>query len=125
GVGPDVTLDPEVLRPAEDPRAVGVGIDRLEADPEPADLGQVLGLRALPDPADAAHVIRREGTAVVPDLEPAGEELERHLARAGILGVLDQLEDEMRSVAVELAEQLEHGCIPAVAGNVVRADLVI
>ncbi len=125
GIGPDVLLDPEILGAAVDPRTVGVGVDRLEADAELADLGQVIRLGALTDAADAADVGHGEVAPVVPDLQPIGEKGERQVGRAGVLSVLDQLEDEVRALAVELAEQFEHGRVPAVAGDVLRPDLVI
>jgi hypothetical protein len=61
----------------------------------------------------------------VPDLEPIGEKGEGQVCRARVLGVLDQLEDEVRPLTVELAEQFEHGRVPAVAGDIFRPDLVI
>src|SRR6202035_963837 len=66
-----------------------------------------------------------EGTAVVPHLEPVREKPEAQLGRAGVLGVLDQLEDEVRALAVQLAEQFESGGVPAVAADVLLADLLV
>jgi hypothetical protein len=60
-----------------------------------------------------------------PYLQPIAEELEGQLGRAGVLGVLDQFEDEVRALAVELPEQFEYGCVPAIAGDVLRTNLVI
>src|SRR6185503_9395709 len=102
-----------------------VGVHRLEADAEPPDRGEVTGLGALADPADAAHVGLGERPPVVPQLEPVREQLEGQLGRAGVLGVLDQLEDEVRALAVQLAEQVEHGGVPAVPGDVLLADLLV
>ena len=125
GIGPDVRLNPEVLSPAVDVRGAGVRVHRLEADAELPDLGEVPGLPALADPADAAHVGLGEGPAVMPYLQPVGEELEGQLGRARVLGVLDQLEDEVGPLAVELPEQVQHRGVPAVAGDVLVADLPV
>jgi hypothetical protein len=122
---PDEALDPEVLAAAVDVRRLGVCVHRFEADAELPDLGQVGRLLALADPADAAHVGFGERPAVVPQLQTVGEELEGQLARARVLGVLDQLEDEMRPLAVELPEQVEHRGVPAVPGDVLVADLLV
>ena len=121
----DVVVDPEALAAAVDPRAAGVGVDRLEPDAELADRGEVGGLGARADPADAAHVGLGERPAVVPHLQAAGEQLERHLGRPGVLRVLDQLEDEVGALAVQPAEQVQHGRVPAVAGDVLVADLLV
>src|ERR1700743_1323418 len=56
---------------------------------------------------------------------PAGCELEAQLGRPGVLGVLDQLEDEVGPLAVQLAEQVQHRGVPAVAGDVLVADLLV
>ena len=122
---PDVVLDPEVLVPAVDARRPGVGVHRLEPDAELPDLGEVAGLPALADPADAADVRLGERPAVVPHLQPVGEELEGQLGRARVLGVLDQLEDEVSAIAVQLAEQIQYGGVPAVPGDVLVADLPV
>ena len=124
-IRPDVLLDPEMLVRAVDPGCIGVRVDRLEADAEPADLGKVFGLGALANSADAAHVGGGKRAAVVAYLQPIVEKLKGQLCRAGVFGVLDQLEDEVRAVAVELPEQFEDGRVPAVARDVLRANLVI
>ena len=82
-------------------------------------------LSALADPADAAHVGLGEGPAVMPQLQPVLEQLEGQLGRAGVLGVLDQLEDEVGALAVQLPEQVQHGRVPAVPGDVLLADLLV
>ena len=126
GVRPDVHLDPEmlarVLARAVDARRFRVGVHGLEADAELPDLGQVAGLLAGTDPADAADVGFGEGAAVVPYLQAIVEELEGQLGRARVLRVLDQLEDEVRALAVELPEQVQHRRVPAVPGDVLVAD---
>ena len=65
----DVVLDPEMLARAVDVRGLGVRIDRLEPDAEPADRRQVPGFRGLPDAADAPNVGFGEGPAVMPYLQ--------------------------------------------------------
>src|ERR1700730_9397528 len=87
------------------------------------DRGKVPGLRAFADPAHAADVGPGERPPLVPQLQPVTEHLEGQLGRSGVLGVLDQLEDEVRALAVQLAEQVEHGGVPAVPGDVLLADL--
>ena len=124
-VGPDVILDPEVLVPAVDVRAAGVGVDRLESDAELADRGEVAGFAALADPADAADVGFGERPSVVPQLQPVRRQLEGQLGGPGVLGVLDQLEDEVSPLAVQLPEQIQHGGVPAVPGDVLLADLLV
>ncbi len=120
---PDVVVDPEVLGAAVHARGGGVRVHRLEADAELADLREVPGLPALGDPADAPHVGLGERPAVVPDLQPVAEQLERQRGRARVLGVLDQLEDEVGALAVQVPEKIKHGGIPAVPGDVLVADL--
>ena len=122
GGGPDVVVDPEVLGAAMHLRGPGVRVHRLEADAELPDLREVPGLAALRDPAHAAHVGLGERPAVVPDLQPVREQLEGQLGRARVLGVLDQLEDEVGALAVQVPEQIEDGGVPAVAGDVLVAD---
>jgi len=122
---PDVVVDPEVLGAAVHPRGLGVGVDRLEADAELPDFRQVPGFPALPDPGDAAHVGLGERPPVVPDFQPVIEELEGQRGRARILGVLDQLEDEVSALAVQVPEQVQHGRVPAVPGDVLVADLLV
>ena len=122
---PDVVLDPEVLARAVDTRGPRVGVHRLEADAELADRGEVPGFPALADPADAADVGLGERPAVVPQLQPVREQLEDDLGRAGVLGVLDQLEDEVGPLAVQLSEQVQHGGVPAVPGDILLADLLV
>jgi hypothetical protein len=83
-------------------------------------------LKPMPrDPGHAAHVGLGERPAVVPDLQPVGEQPELQPGGARILGVLDQLEDEVGALAVEVAEQIQHGGVPAVAGDVLVADLLV
>src|ERR1700730_16690291 len=89
------------------------------------DRGKVPGLRAFADPAHAADVGPGERPPVVPELQPVAGHLEGQLGRSGVLGVLDQLEDEVRAIAVQLAEQVEHGGVPAVPGDVLLADLLV
>src|SRR5713226_7795489 len=79
----------------------------------------------MSDPADAPDVGVGEGPAIVPYLQPILEELKSQLPRADVLGILDQLENEMRPVAVQLPEEIEHGCVRAVPGDVLRTDLVV
>src|SRR5216683_1698584 len=79
----------------------------------------------MSDPADAPDVGVGEGPAIVPYLQPILEELKSQLPLADVLGILDQLENEMRPVAVQLPEEIEHGCIRAVPGDVLRTDLVV
>src|SRR5260370_36171083 len=59
------------------------------------------------------------------ELRPVIEKVEGRLGRAGVLGVLDQLEDEVGALAVELPEQVQHGRVPAVPGDVLLADPLI
>ncbi len=125
GGRPHVVVDPEVLRAAVDARGPGVRVHGLEADAELPDLGEVPGLPALRDPGHAAHVRLRERPAVVPDLQPVAEQPEVQPGRARVLGVLDQLEDEVGALAVQVAEQIEHGRVPAVTGDVLIADLLV
>ena len=122
---PDVVVDPEVLGAAVHARGRGVRVHRLEADAELADLREVRGLPALGHPADAPHVGLGERPAVVPDLQPVAEQLERQRGRARVLGVLDQLEDEVGALAVQVPEKIQHGGIPAVPGDVLVADLCV
>ena len=122
GSGPDVVVDPEMLGAAVHLRGPGVRVHRLEADAELPDLREVPGLAALRDPAYAAHVGLGERPAVVPDLQPVREQLEGQRGRARVLGVLDQLEDEVGALAVQVPEQIQDGGIPAVAGDVLLAD---
>jgi hypothetical protein len=84
-----------MLAAAVDARVPGIGVDRLEPDAEFPDLCPVAGLGALADAADAAHVVFVEVPAVVPYLKPILEQLERDLGRAGVLGILEQLEDDI------------------------------
>jgi hypothetical protein len=121
----DVLLDPEMLARAVDTGGPGVRVHRLEPDAELADLREISGLPALADPADAADVGFGEGPAVVRHFQPIVKQLEGQLGRPGVLGVLDQLEDEVGALAVELPEQIEHGRVPAVAGDVLAADLLV
>src|SRR5260370_12298748 len=79
----------------------------------------------MSDPADAPDVGVGEGPAIVPYLQPILEELKSQLPRADVLGILDQLENEMGPVAVQLPEEIEHGCVRAVPGDVLRTDLVV
>src|SRR6266571_8163328 len=94
GKRPDVVLDPEMLVRTVDARVLGIRVHRLETDAELADLREISGLPALTDPADATNVGFREGPAIVLHLQAIFKKLEGQLCRAGILGVLDQLEDE-------------------------------
>ena len=121
----DVALDPEMLARAVHAGRLRVRVDRLESDAEPADRRQVPGLRGIADPADAPDVGVGEGPAIVPHLKAIVEELKREFPRAGILGILDQLEDEVRPVAVQLPEKIEHGRVRAVPGDVLRTDLFV
>ena len=59
----------------------------------------------------------------MPYLQAIVEELEGQLGRARVLRVLDQLEDEVRALAVELPEQVQHRRVPAVPGDVLVTDL--
>ena len=110
----DVVLDGEVLRSRMHFGPVGVGVHGLEADAEPADLGQAGVLGALADPADAAHVRLVERQAMVPDQEFGGADLEMHRTRTGpgrapregVLGVLQQFVDEVGAIAVAVGEEL-------------------
>ena len=125
GGGPDVHVDPEMLIATVDARGPGVRVHRFESDAELPDLGQVAGFPALPDPADPADVGLSEGAPVMPDLETVTEKLEGQLGRAGVLGVLDQLEDEVGALAVQLPEQIQYRGVPAVPGDVLVADLPV
>src|SRR6202012_5520381 len=89
---------------------------------EAADLGQVRGLGALADSAPPAHVGLGERAPVVLGLQPVRVQGEGQLGRAGVLGVLDQLENEVGAVAVQVAQQVQNRGVPAVPGDVLRAD---
>ncbi len=125
GKRPDVHLDPEVLARTVDARGLRVRVHRLEADAELPDLGEVSGFAALADPADAADVRFGEGPAVVPHFQAIFKQLEGQVGRASVLGVLDQLEDEVGALAVQLPEQIQHSGVPAVPGDVLVADLLV
>nr|WP_143728163.1 hypothetical protein [Micromonospora cremea] len=114
--------DPEVLVAGVHLGHGGVGIDCLEADAEPPDRGQVTVLRGFADSADAPHIGLVEGPPVVADNEPLRFEYEAHLRRAGVLGVLQQLEDEVRSVGVEALQEAEVTGAFAVFPDVLLAD---
>src|SRR5579859_918066 len=68
----DVVLDPEVLALAVDVRGFRVRVDRLEADAELADLGEVLV--AAGHAADGTDVGRGERATVVTDLKAVLEQ---------------------------------------------------
>jgi hypothetical protein len=124
----DVVLDGEVLVARVNLGAVRERVDRLEADAEAAD--GVLVLRALRDAADAAHVSLVERPPEVRELQPAGRQREGDAPRSArvaasterVLGVLEQLEDEVRAVVVAVGEQ--HRPDAADVGAVARSVLV-
>src|SRR6202035_5429796 len=124
-IRPDVILDPEMLARTVDARGLGVRVHRFETDAELADLREISGLPPLADPADATDVGFSEGPAIVVHLQAIFKKLEGQLGRAGVLSVLDQLEDEVGALAVELPEQVEHGRVPAVPRDVLLADPLI
>ena len=125
GGGPDVHVDTEMLAAAVHARGAGVGVHRFESDAELPDLGQVAGFRALADPAHTPDVGLGERPTVMADLEPITEKLKGQLGRARVLGVLDQLEDEVGALAVQLPEQVQHRGVPAVPGDVLVADRLV
>src|SRR6185437_9870181 len=86
---------PEMLARTVDARSLGVRVHRLETDAELADLREISGLPTLADSADATNVGFGEGPTIMPHLQPIFKEFEGQLRRADILGVLDQLEDEV------------------------------
>src|SRR5581483_77232 len=108
---------------AVDPRLAGVRVHRLEADAELPDLGQ--RLVAARHAADGHDVCRGERPAVVADLEPVVVQGEAQLGGASVLGVLDQLEDEVGALRVQAPEQVQYGRIPAVPRDVLLANLLI
>ncbi len=61
----------------------------------------------------------------MPYLKTIFEELEDQLARASVLGILNQLEDEVRALAVQVSEQIEDCRVPAVPRDVLRTDLLV
>src|SRR6202035_180038 len=105
-----------------DARGLGVRVHRLETDAELADLREISGLPALADPADATNVGLGEGPAIVAHLQAIVKKREGHLVRSRILSVLDHLEDEVGALAIELSEQVQHSCVPAVTGNILVTD---
>ena len=71
----------------------------------PADLVAPLG--RLPDREDADDVLRIEGHPVVPDRHLGVADLDVPLARLGVLGVLEELDEEVARVGVDaVAEDL-------------------
>ena len=95
----------KVLVAAVHGRSRRVGVDRFEADSEAADLLRVVLLGRALDPADPAHVGLSERTAVVPDLEPIGMEVESHPGRVRVLSVLQELQQELGVVGVEVDQK--------------------
>ena len=64
----DEAVDSEVLATRMDARPVREGINRLEADPEASDRGQLLG--GFSDAADATHIRLVEWLPEVTDPQP-------------------------------------------------------
>ncbi len=81
--------------------AFGDFVDRLQADAEEADLLFALG--GLADGADADEVAGVEGVAVVPDHDAGAVEDHAPGARRGVLGVLEELDQEVAGVGVDAA----------------------
>lgn len=99
----DELLDPEVLVAGVDDRRLGVGEHGLEPDPETTDRGQVLRLRPISDPAHPSHVTLVEQPSVVDHLEPVVEHPELQPLGLYVLGVLDELKDEVGALRIQLA----------------------
>ena len=100
----DVVRDHEVLVAAVNRRALGVRVDRLESDPKASDLLDVqVQLGRAFDRADAPHVGLGEEPAVVPTSSRSGCS-SKTMGCARVLRVLQQFEDEVRSICVELRQ---------------------
>ena len=100
-----------------DLRSITERVDRLESDPEPSDLRQ--SLSTLRDSANPTDVVLVERHPEVRHAQAALGKLERHLSRSlplrpaseRVLGILEQLVDEMRAVPVPVGK--EHRSVPA------------
>ena len=115
GLRPEVADDREVFRSRVDSRSVRERIDGLESESETADVVKILG--ALADSADALHIRSVERISEMSEPETTFRQLEGNAslglrrfsgltgpARKGILGVLEQLEEEVSRVVVLLVE---------------------
>src|SRR5207248_1342335 len=111
GGWPHEALDGEVFRAGVDLWPLRERVHRLEANPEAPDRGQ--SLRTLGDAADAAHIRLVEGLAEMTDTQLIVGKVEANgalTARArpageSVLGVLQQLENEMGAVIVAIGQQ--------------------
>ena len=61
----------------------------------------------------------------MPNFKPIVEQIEDQVGGSRVFGVLYQLEDEVRALAVEVPEQVENGRVPAVARDVLGPDLLV
>ena len=78
-------------------------IDGLEPDPEEADL--LLGLGGLTDREDTDDVLGVERDAVVPDADRLGVDVGAEGMSLSVLGVLEQLDQEVSGVGVDPSGQ--------------------
>ena len=107
----DEGFDSEMIMTRVNFRAIRIGVHGLESNSELPDFGEFLA--AIDDPANASHVGFIEGIAVVPDQQGIILDVEGHTPRLGgdfppgqgILGVLQDFEDEVGAVIVEASQE--------------------
>ena len=87
-----------------DLRSRGIGVHRLESNPEPADFREIVSLLAFTYPTHTSDIIVSEASTVVCYFKFIRINDEAYFGCAGIFSVLQEFEDEVCPVWIEITE---------------------
>ena len=99
---PDREGEGGIVDPRVDLGAFGYDVDRLEADAEAADLVRLAELGCVANSRNAVDIVRREMATVVLEHDRPFADNELSLSGSLVLGVLHELEQEVRRIGILL-----------------------